>query len=223
MAEPSEIIANPKSIVEQGYDLVADKFLAAFGPRPSKPRSKYLEKLLGVLPEGARILELGCGAGVPATQELVKHGLDVVGNDISASQIALAREHVRGATFIHGDMMELSFEPGSFEAVIALYSLFHLPKEEHGKMIGQITGWLKEGGWLLVNLHVDEGDVIREDWMGAKMFSTGLGVEGNRDVFRKHGVGMKVIDDEIVGEKVGRSEENFHWFLAVKTHVEDIM
>ncbi|KAJ7696771.1 hypothetical protein B0H17DRAFT_1053002, partial [Mycena rosella] len=44
--------------------------------------------------------ELGCGAGVPCTQVLVEHGLNVTGNDISAAQIALAREHVPKATLI---------------------------------------------------------------------------------------------------------------------------
>lgn len=188
---------NFKTVVEHGYDAVAPAYFAWSAPRPTTTRLHYINKLLGVLGPGNEVLELGCGAGVPSTQALVKHGLKVTGVDISSAQIALAHEHVPQATLIHGDMMSLSFKPGSFDAVVAFYSIFHLPKEEQGTMIGRISGWLKKGGFLLFNLGTNEGDVIREDWMGARMFSSGLGVDGNRAMFKKDGVGLRLVDDEV--------------------------
>ncbi|KAJ7818339.1 S-adenosyl-L-methionine-dependent methyltransferase, partial [Mycena olivaceomarginata] len=144
-------LENPKSHVEQGYDLVADKYLAWSGPRPTTTRMGYIADLVKKLPAGADILELGCGAGVPATQVLIAHekGFNVTGNDISAAQIALARVHVPKATLIQGDMLALDFAPASFDAVLGFYSIFHLPKEEQALMIEKIRGWLKPGGWLL--------------------------------------------------------------------------
>ena len=111
--------------------------------------------------------------------------------------------------------MSLAFEPDSFDAVVAFYSIFHLPKEEQGMMIRQIRGWLREGGWLLCNLTTDEGDQMMEDWMGARMFWSGLGVNGNRDMLKRDGEGLRVVEDEVVVEKV-QPEEKFHWVLAVK-------
>lgn len=131
-------LENPKSVVEKGYDQIAPQYFAWATPRPTTTRAAYIDKLVGVLPAGAKVLELGCGAGVPSTQALIKHGFDVTGVDISASQIALAKAHIPEATLIQSDMMALAFEPGSFDAVVAFYSIFHLPKEEQGEMIGKI-------------------------------------------------------------------------------------
>jgi ubiquinone/menaquinone biosynthesis C-methylase UbiE len=51
----------------------------------------------------------------------------MTGVDISAAQLALARQHVPNATLIQADMMALAFPPASFDAIVALYSLIHLP------------------------------------------------------------------------------------------------
>ncbi|KAJ7760115.1 S-adenosyl-L-methionine-dependent methyltransferase [Mycena maculata] len=211
-------LESPKSLVELGYDSVADKYLAWSAPRPTTTRMGYIADLVQKLPAGADVLELGCGAGVPATQVLIEHGLNVTGNDISAAQIALAREHVPKATLIQGDMLTLDFAPASFNAVMGFYSIFHLPKEEQALMIEKIRGWLKPGGWLLCNFHFEEGDITREGWLNSEvtMFSSGLGVEGTRDIFRKQVPGFKLVVDEVDVEKVGRFEERFHWIMALK-------
>jgi ubiquinone/menaquinone biosynthesis C-methylase UbiE len=205
-----------KGIVKEGYDAIAPAYLAWSVPRPTTTRMGYINRLFSLLTPGAKVLELGCGAGVPCTQAFVKQGFDVTGVDISAAQIALAHQHVPEATLIQADMMSLSFKPETFDAIVALYSIFHLPKEEQGVMIRQIEGWLKEGGWLLLNLHSNEGNHMIDDWMGVKMFSSGLGVDGNREMFKNEGAMLKVVEDEVAVEKVGRLEERFHWLLAVK-------
>ncbi|KAK7063394.1 S-adenosyl-L-methionine-dependent methyltransferase [Favolaschia claudopus] len=212
-------LENPKSHVERGYDVVADKYLAWSSPRPTTTRMGYIEDLVKKLPRGAEVLELGCGAGVPATQLLISHGLSVTGNDISAAQIALAHVHVPQAKqLIQGDMLSLNFPPQSFDAVLGFYSIFHLPKEQQGGMFEKIRGWLKPGGWLLCNLQFEEGDIVREGWFEpeVKMFQSGLGVEGTRDIFRERVKGFKMIVDEVAIEKVGPFEERFHWIMAVK-------
>ncbi|KIJ55193.1 hypothetical protein M422DRAFT_774280 [Sphaerobolus stellatus SS14] len=206
---------NVKTIVEQGYDAIAPAYLAWSAPRPTTTRMAYIDKLSGVLQPGAAVLELGCGAGVPGTQKLVSYGLKVTGVDISAAQVALGREHVPEATFIQGDMMALDFEAGQFDAIVAFYSVFHLPKEEHGSMLQRMAGWLRDGGILLFNLGTDEGEHLIDNWMGAKMFSSSLGVDGNRKMLAEFGKGL-IIEDEIHVEKVGRFDEKFHWVWAVK-------
>jgi ubiquinone/menaquinone biosynthesis C-methylase UbiE len=63
---PSQSI-NPKSLIQQGYDKVAPEYLAWSAPRPTTTRQSYLKRLSSLLFGGARVLELGCGAGVPST------------------------------------------------------------------------------------------------------------------------------------------------------------
>jgi trans-aconitate methyltransferase len=161
------------------------------------------------------VIELGCGAGVPTTQRLIAAGLDVTGVDISAGQLELAKQHIPEATLIQADMATLEYT-AEFDAVMAFYSLFHIPKAEQGAMLERMIGWLKPGGYLLFNLGSDEGDVVMDDWMGTKMFSSGLGVEGNKKMLVEHGKGLKIIDNEVAVEKVGPREEKFHWVFAVK-------
>ncbi|EJF58684.1 S-adenosyl-L-methionine-dependent methyltransferase [Dichomitus squalens LYAD-421 SS1] len=209
-----------KAIIARGYDTIAPQYLAWSGPRPTTTRAAYVAQLLDLLDPGASILELGCGAGVPTTQTIAAHPkkFHVTGVDISAAQVALAREHIgRGrVAFEHADMAKLHYEEGSFEAVLAFYSIFHLPREEQPAMIGKVVKWLKPGGYLLLNMNTKDEVVHREDWMGAPMFSFGIGVEGNRRAFEEYGKGLKILVDEVAVEKVGRFEETFHWFFAQK-------
>lgn len=158
---------------------------------------------------------------MPCTQALITHGLSVTGNDISVAQIKLAKQHVPQATLIQSDMLALDFQPGRFDAVVAFYSIFHLPKDEQGMIVEKVTGWLKEGGWFLFNLATEEGDVLREDWMGVTMFSSGLGVDGNREMMKACGEGLRVMEDEVAVEKAGMVEERFHWVLAQKMGRKD--
>lgn len=212
---------DPKSVVQKGYDTCAPKYFAWQSSRPAPKALEWLPKLFAHLKSKAQVLELGCGPGVPYTQLLVDHELElqVTAVDISASQIALARDNVAKSPrveFVHADMTKLEYPEASFDAVIAFYSLFHLPREEQGPMVKMITRWLKPGGVLLFNLAAEEGDRVTDDWMGVKMFSTGLGVEGNNKMVKEFGEGTD-FKGEVLGEKGGlREEVFFHWFWAIK-------
>ncbi|PIL26173.1 transporter [Ganoderma sinense ZZ0214-1] len=154
-------------------------------------------------------------------------GLPSFSPDGSAAQVALAHEHVRAPdkegegdegriTFVHADMTKLEYAEGSFDAVLAFYSIFHLRQEEQAPMVGRMVAWLQPGRYLLLNMGTEEGDFLSEDWMGARMFSSGIGVEGNRRAFEKHGKGLKILADEVATEMVGRFEEKSHWVFAVR-------
>ncbi|WP_159033159.1 hypothetical protein [Streptomyces fodineus] len=59
---------NPKTLVEAGYDAMAQRYLAEFGEgSQDDPRARFIAELSKRLTPGANVLELGCGAGVPAT------------------------------------------------------------------------------------------------------------------------------------------------------------
>src|SRR5262245_30575553 len=140
-----------KRIVADGYDEIAQRYLAWSALRPSPERMRSLGQLLDLLPGGAEVLELGCGAGVPVTHALAERGR-VTGVDISAEQIALAERYVPDATFIHADMTTLDFAPGSFDAVVAFYTLTHVPRAEHSGLLERIATWLRPGGLLFATL-----------------------------------------------------------------------
>jgi SAM-dependent methyltransferase len=93
---------DPKSIVATGYDLIAEGYLERY--RRSLVRDQWLGKLITLLPTKSRVLDLGCGPGVPVARVLARRGHDVVGIDGSARQLSLARLNVSNAHFIHADM-----------------------------------------------------------------------------------------------------------------------
>jgi ubiquinone/menaquinone biosynthesis C-methylase UbiE len=183
----------------------------------------YLQKLLSRLKPGSRILELGCGPGVPFTKIIAEShdkGLEVTAVDVSASQMNLAQESVNkhefpNVKFIRADMTEIGFTRNYFDAVVAFYTWFHLPREEQASMAERITRWLKPGGILLFNTSSVAEEIVWQNWMGVNMYINSLGVKGTLDLLREHGKELEVTD-EIVSEKVGNQEENFHWIWAVK-------
>jgi SAM-dependent methyltransferase len=92
-----------------------------------------------------RILDIGCGAGIPLTLAL-SETFDVTGVDVSTRQIELARKNVPAARFIHGDVTTSDFAVASFDAAVASYSLIHVPRGEHVGLFRSIARWLSTDG-----------------------------------------------------------------------------
>jgi len=185
----------PRRIVESGYDRMAESYLLSkYKNDPAKVPS--LEELAQSLPEGASVLDLGCGAGVPVTRWLARSGFAVMGVDISARQLELAREHVPEATFIRADMAEVDFSPESFDGVVAFYSIIHVPREEHEALIGKIALWLKPGGAFLATWPLGEWEGEEENWegWGATMWWSHYGAETYKRLLRECGFNINSID-----------------------------
>jgi SAM-dependent methyltransferase len=108
---------DPKAIVARGYDFVAETYLEQHGR--SQVRDRWLDELIRRLPPRARVLDLGCGAGVPVALRLTERGFDVLGIDVSIRQIELARINVPAAEFLQADMTGVGFAPASFDAIAA--------------------------------------------------------------------------------------------------------
>jgi SAM-dependent methyltransferase len=203
---------DPKRIVANSYDEIAPRYLAWSGPDSSPERMRYLKRLLDLLPASAEVLELGCGAGVPVTQALAERHR-VTGVDIAAKQIELAQRYVPGATFIHADMTTLEFPPGSFDAVVAFYSLTHVPRAEQAALLSRIADWLRPSGLLMATMGAsDSPDAVEPDWLGAPMFFSHFDADTNRDLVRR--AGLDILDAEVVAEDEDGEQVAFLWVVA---------
>jgi cyclopropane fatty-acyl-phospholipid synthase-like methyltransferase len=182
-----------KALVQQGYDVCADAYEEA--------RRDAVTPELGLftchLTDNARVLDIGCGAGVPITQELARQ-YRVTGVDISLEQIRRARRNVPAGTFVQGDIMSVDFPPAYFEGVVAFYAIFHLPREEHPELFRRIHTWLKTGGYLLVTVaHAAEAPYTEENFFGVTMYWSNYGLDDYETILRE--VGFMVLETSVVG------------------------
>jgi SAM-dependent methyltransferase len=203
---------DPRRIVAAGYDAMAERYLEWSGLRPSPTRLRYLARAIELIPAGADVLELGCGAGIPMTRALAE-GRRVTGVDISATQIGLARRNVPDATFRVADMTTLDVAPSSLDAVVAFYSLTHVPREDHAALLAAIRRWLRPGGLFLASMGADDepGDVER-DWLGVDMYFSHFGPSANRRLVAR--AGFEIVSTEIAVEPEDRHDARFLWVVA---------
>ncbi len=201
-------------MVADGYDAIASRF-AVWTLRNAAPAlPTYLDQLEARLPDRATVLDLGCGAGELATRILAQR-FHVTAVDISGNQLALARRHVPAAVFIQADMTALALPPQSFDAVVALYSITHVPRIEHARLLASIAGWLRPGGLLLATLGAGETpDVLEADWlgMGATMFFSHFNADANRALVRQ--AGFELLHAEVLVQHEDGRPVRFLWVLA---------
>ena len=158
---------NFKRIVADSYDAIADRLAGARGDGSTV--APWLRRLSELLPAEARVLDLGCGAGVPHTATLAQR-FQVIGVDISSRQLALASNSIPNAQFVLGDMASIDFRPASFDAVTAIYSIIHVPRAQQPALLTAVRRWLKPSGFALLVLGANDTPAGYEaDWFGAPM------------------------------------------------------
>ncbi len=159
-----------KDIVRRGYNRISRDYKDDQGAGPDAKYHRYwLREVDKRLEPGSHILELGCGMGVPVARFFSrKHSY--WGVDISDVQIQRARKLVPRARFQRADMTRLKFNPSSFAAVLAFYSIIHLPLREQKPLFKRIFRWLKSGGIFLSILGWGRWTGQEKNWFGAPMF-----------------------------------------------------
>ena len=161
---------NPKDIVRKGYDRVSYAYCEDEPDRQGERFNKYkawVDELTQNLREGSRILDLGCGCGVPVARLLAER-FRVTGVDISPVQIERARKLVPRASFVCRDMCDLDFDRGAFEAIICLYAIIHIPLAEQQDLLDSMWQWLKPGGLLLLVSGHNAWTGAEKDWLGVE-------------------------------------------------------
>lgn len=172
------------------YDRIADAWRdARVGGAGTFRERPWVDRLVLPLLPDARILDAGCGCGVPIASYLVDLGFEVVGLDGSARLLELARAAVPGAQFILGDMRTAD-PAGSFDAIVAWDSVFHLPRDEHLEIFRRFLSWLRPGGRLLVSLGGSADAELRSEMHGATFFYSAH--EPSEALGLLEGVGFKV-------------------------------
>jgi SAM-dependent methyltransferase len=109
-----------------------------------------------VAPDGARVLEVGCGPGRLSIRLARQHRFEVTGLDLDPAMVERARANAnclgsggeRRPSFVVGDAASLAFADGSFELVVSTFSMHHWADATAG--LAEIARVLRPGARALV-------------------------------------------------------------------------
>jgi ADP-ribose pyrophosphatase YjhB (NUDIX family)/ubiquinone/menaquinone biosynthesis C-methylase UbiE len=147
------------------YDAVAKRFADRwFDLRLEEPMSRFA----GRLGPGARVLDVGCGPGRDAAW-LAELGYDAGGVDLSFEMLREGRARGVGVPLVQADMRHLPFRKGSFDGLWVCASLLHLPKEQAGEVLRELSRVVYPGHIYLA-VKRGEGQRWVEDDEGQRFF-----------------------------------------------------
>ena len=156
-----------------------------------------LQALSSRLEDGDSVLDAGCGAGVPIARSLAER-YRVTGVDVSREMVRRARRNVSGGHFMCADIMSVDFPPASFDAVVAFYSVFHVPREQHADLFRRVHRWLKRRGHLLCTLSdYPEAGYTEDDFFGVTMYWSNYGIHEYREILT--GIGFSLLEASTTG------------------------
>lgn len=150
-------------VVRRGYDRLSCQYRADDDPDTYRP---WLDHLLLRLRPRSAVLDLGCGNGVPVARRLTDAGHLVTDIDLSDHQVQRARRLVPAARFIRADLTTCELGVACFDAVVALYSLIHLPLHEQPLVINRAAAALVDGGVLVATVGWDAWTGTDDGWLG---------------------------------------------------------
>jgi cyclopropane fatty-acyl-phospholipid synthase-like methyltransferase len=198
-------------IVGDGYDAMADTWEAWVRQIEDDPRAEWLEELVSRLPEGARVVELGCGNGTAETRALAER-FRLTGLDLSGEQLRRARARVPEADFLQADFTSVEFDDASLDAVASFYAFNHVPRELLTGLFARIHAWLVPGGLFLATLGAGDTDDWVGDFLGATNFFSSFPPETNTRLLVD--AGFELVRDEVVTIREPEAEATFQWVLA---------
>jgi SAM-dependent methyltransferase len=122
--------------------------------------------LISQLTPPARVLDLGCGSGLPTAKQLLDAGVEVVGLDESAVMLELAEKQASGAQYLHRDLRDV-VDLGEFDAAVAFFSFIMLPRRDIPPLLGQLRTQLRGPKLLEIAMVLGDFDEFPIVFMGA--------------------------------------------------------
>lgn len=110
-----------------------------------------LKDFLDMLPQGARVLDLCCGAGYES-RRVAGYGYEVVGIDFSRESLAIARQKNPDIVFYQEDMLCDYSYIGAVDAIIVIAGLVHVDREKLPLAFAQMRKVLSKEGRLLISV-----------------------------------------------------------------------
>ena len=203
---------------KRAWDNIAERYDDRSGAL--KEFSEVFNTFMEKLPENGRVLDLGCGTGLPYAGHLDENGFNVLGVDLSEEMVKVASRNVPGANFFQLSMSEIQYRD-EFHGVISSFSMLLLSPDLFKETASRIHSALVDGGhfYLSLNEPVGESDdpesEVFVNIMGQDMYSRAYTVQEIEGVFQPLGFSLVKFNRDIeVSEEFG--EEHVIEFIYKK-------
>lgn len=162
------------------FDRIGDRYDEAFPHKAGQVAAGRW--LVSRLAPGSRVLDVGCGTGVPTLRDLVGAGMRVTGIDISPVMLDLARRNVPEADLRLLDVTEITPELGPFDGAVAFFSLLMLPRARIPSVLRAVHDTLRPGGPFALAMVEADIDDVPIPFLGGELRVTGYPRDRLREV-----------------------------------------
>jgi ubiquinone/menaquinone biosynthesis C-methylase UbiE len=190
---------NEIETLRAGYRQLGTRFDAWRDRIVGDPRAEWRDNLIARLEPGARVLELGCGAGDAVLRTRVGWtGVDLV---------------ARAPGVIEADFLELELPDASYEACVSFYVFNHVPRERLAGLLAKIHRWLVPNGWFMHAFGQTDLAAWTGTWIDdAPVFFSSYPAAVNTRLVSE--AGFAIERDEIVTFTEPEGRAAFQWILA---------
>jgi 2-polyprenyl-3-methyl-5-hydroxy-6-metoxy-1,4-benzoquinol methylase len=197
------------SLVQSGYNQIAKSYHERRVSRKDA-NVEFLDSLKDKLPAQGKVLDVGCGGGVPVSQYFAERGNDVTGFDVSEEMIAIAKQAVPQGKFFVQDMQTATFAAKEFILIVSFFAIIHVPREHHASLLKKMFGWLQDDGALLITLGGTNTTELIENWHDTTMYWSFFDRATNNKLLEETGF-------EILWSKEETYSDNMtHYFVLAK-------
>ncbi|MFD0920757.1 class I SAM-dependent DNA methyltransferase [Saccharopolyspora rosea] len=186
------------------FDAIGDRYEKCFVERDEQERAGAW--VIERLPRGGRVLDLGCGSGVPTAAQFAAAGFEVVGVDESPRMVELARQKVPQARFVTADVREVPAELGEFDAAVAFFALLMVSRSEIGEVLAAVRRRLRGPRLVALSMVYGDFDLFPISFLGVPVRVTALPTDQLRDVVVEAGFEVRRVWEARAEVEPGRIE-----------------
>jgi SAM-dependent methyltransferase len=162
MTNPPQPLPETSTLTLSHYNHNAESFWAGTRDHDVRQNIDALLAAIETAPPFA-ILDFGCGPGRDL-KAFTALGHEAIGLEGAARLAAMAREH-SGCEVWEQDFLALDLPARRFDGVFANASLFHVPRAQLPRVLGELYACLKPGGVLFSSNPRGNNE---EGWQGAR-------------------------------------------------------
>lgn len=136
------------------------------------------ERAIAFVKNTGKALDVGCGSTGRFIDLLISKGFSPEGVDISSEMLKLAQKKHPDIDFQHQDICEWDI-PDKYDFITAWDSIWHVPFDQHAKVLTKLVSSLNTGGVLIFSCGgIDDEGEHEDNSMGPNMYYSSLGITG---------------------------------------------